>query len=255
MKKIKPIGFALICSATMLFATPSNATIFAYASIGEIGYQLYDLDDQDGINPSISFLGNLINKNENYVRIQSKDGIQTESSLGGLVSVVSSQAAATASRVTSNWNSGLVSTATAITATTPVITDASAQAKSTFSFELGAGTGVTFTTLATSQASLATPTDRAVIAYSFGVTCTSHCINAQVPRNFESFATGVLPPQSHTISLAIGHFGNARSTYTAEVGTWANVISSIPEAETYALMLAGLALIGTIARRRKVKQA
>lgn len=253
MKKNMPIRLALICSATMLFAAPSNATIFAYASIGEIAYQLYDLDDQDDIDPSIRFLENLINKKENYVRIQSTDGIQTESSLGDPVNIVSSQATATASRVNSNWNSGLASTATAITATTPAMTDAAAQAKSAFSFELGAGTGIIFTTLATSQASLVTPTDRAVIAYSFGVTCTSRCVNGQVlPRYFESFTTGILPPFSHTVSLTIDHFGNARSTYTAEVATWANAISSIPEPETYALMLAGIGLVGTIARRRKV---
>jgi PEP-CTERM motif len=34
----------------------------------------------------------------------------------------------------------------------------------------------------------------------------------------------------------------------------ANFVSAVPEPETYAMMLAGLGLIGTIARRRKAKQ-
>ncbi|MBK9444344.1 MAG: PEP-CTERM sorting domain-containing protein [Comamonadaceae bacterium] len=34
-----------------------------------------------------------------------------------------------------------------------------------------------------------------------------------------------------------------------------SAVSSVPEPETYAMMLAGLGLIGTIARRRRAKQA
>jgi PEP-CTERM motif len=36
--------------------------------------------------------------------------------------------------------------------------------------------------------------------------------------------------------------------------SWA-LVSAVPEPETYALMLAGLGLVGTVARRRKAKQA
>lgn len=42
---------------------------------------------------------------------------------------------------------------------------------------------------------------------------------------------------------------------TGTVGATAPVVSAVPEPETYALMLAGLGLIGTIARRRKANQA
>ena len=37
--------------------------------------------------------------------------------------------------------------------------------------------------------------------------------------------------------------------------TQSNVVSAVPEPETYAMMLAGLGLMGAIARRRKAKQA
>jgi hypothetical protein len=45
------------------------------------------------------------------------------------------------------------------------------------------------------------------------------------------------------------------STYRTHAQDQIYMVSSVPEPETYAMMLAGLGLMGTIARRRKIKTA
>ena len=50
----------------------------------------------------------------------------------------------------------------------------------------------------------------------------------------------------------------AKFADTTKVGTWAvkdYPVSAVPEPETYALMLAGLGIIGVAVRKRKLKQA
>ncbi len=59
----------------------------------------------------------------------------------------------------------------------------------------------------------------------------------------QDFASGLLDGGVHVRSL-IG--GQSESLVT---------VSAVPEPETYAMMLAGLGLVGAIARRRKAKQA
>jgi hypothetical protein len=44
-------------------------------------------------------------------------------------------------------------------------------------------------------------------------------------------------------------------TYSDNAQDQLYMISAVPETETYAMMLAGLGLMGTIARRRKAKAA
>jgi hypothetical protein len=60
----------------------------------------------------------------------------------------------------------------------------------------------------------------------------------------QDFASGLLDGGVHVRSL-IG--GQSESLVT--------VVSAVPEPETYAMMLAGLGLMGAVARRRKAKQA
>jgi hypothetical protein len=57
-----------------------------------------------------------------------------------------------------------------------------------------------------------------------------------------------------TVSVHSGTFDGAGETHNVDNVVFGNV-SAVPEPESYALMLAGLALMGTIARRRKAKQA
>jgi hypothetical protein len=50
-----------------------------------------------------------------------------------------------------------------------------------------------------------------------------------------------------------GYGGNARSLYALAVRPGDVLVSAIPEPETYALMLAGLAVVGFVALRRTAK--
>ena len=61
--------------------------------------------------------------------------------------------------------------------------------------------------------------------------------------NVQDFASGLLDGGVHVRSLA---GGRSESLVT---------VSAVPEPETYAMMLAGLGLMGAVARRRKAKQA
>jgi hypothetical protein len=61
----------------------------------------------------------------------------------------------------------------------------------------------------------------------------------------QDFASGLLDGGVHVRSLVGGQSEGLTTT----------VVSAVPEPETYALMLAGLGLVGAIARRRKAKQA
>jgi hypothetical protein len=49
--------------------------------------------------------------------------------------------------------------------------------------------------------------------------------------------------------------GAANAKFTSAVLTYAAAVTPVPEPETYAMLLAGLGLMGAIARRRKNKQA
>ncbi|MEG1324253.1 MAG: FxDxF family PEP-CTERM protein, partial [Janthinobacterium sp.] len=50
-----------------------------------------------------------------------------------------------------------------------------------------------------------------------------------------------------TAQSASNQYGN----YSTFTGTFASPVAAVPEPETYAMMLAGLGLVGFMARRRK----
>jgi hypothetical protein len=76
--------------------------------------------------------------------------------------------------------------------------------------------------------------------------------------NFSSTYTVTTPliVGSHYTLLVSGVSTVANAQYTVSgVGFSATSTPAVPEPETYALLLAGLGLVGTIARRRRVNQA
>ena len=66
------------------------------------------------------------------------------------------------------------------------------------------------------------------------------------PAYFNFFATGAETIRNITFLSSNNAFETANHAFS---------VSSVPEPETYALMLAGLGLMGAVARRRKAKQA
>jgi hypothetical protein len=56
-------------------------------------------------------------------------------------------------------------------------------------------------------------------------------------------------------SIGSGNSGSGDFGSNAVGAFSLNIVSAVPEPETFALMLAGLGLMGVIARRRKAKQA
>lgn len=77
-------------------------------------------------------------------------------------------------------------------------------------------------------------------------TATFSAIGAET--DYASFSTGAGPYSlTHHYTVTASGAGNANSSI--------NLVSAVPEPETYAMLLAGLGLMGFVARRRKQKLA
>jgi hypothetical protein len=68
-----------------------------------------------------------------------------------------------------------------------------------------------------------------------------------------SFNVSTLVHQGSTVDFVLGANGNDYTDSTRFTATIASVTAPVPEPETYAMMLAGLGLLGVAARRRKQK--
>lgn len=87
-------------------------------------------------------------------------------------------------------------------------------------------------------------------------------IGAPVSDSFEAKAAAVMGGSINYLSIRLA---SAETLGAIETQTWSNdlgtqierqmISAPVPEPETYAMLLAGLGLIGTVARRRKAKQA
>jgi hypothetical protein len=98
------------------------------------------------------------------------------------------------------------------------------------------------------------PSDTEMITWTFGTN------NGSVLNNWTTDNTGTWKHYTGTFNFAsaglVGLTFAAGGTSDGLGGSLDNVsITAVPEPETYAMLLAGMGLMGTIARRRKAKQA
>jgi hypothetical protein len=86
-------------------------------------------------------------------------------------------------------------------------------------------------------------------------------IDSPALATFNSRTLGAFPVKISSISVNVGSVGPAVDLGNGSVweqsvrGTSTVILSAVPEPETYALMIAGLAAVGMVARRRRDKNA
>ena len=78
-------------------------------------------------------------------------------------------------------------------------------------------------------------------------------INGYGDATRKSFSGTVFLNAGQTVDIAVGY--GTGSLWNDSTAVRGSIAAAVPEPETYALLLAGLALMGGIARRRKAKQA
>jgi hypothetical protein len=72
-------------------------------------------------------------------------------------------------------------------------------------------------------------------------------------RSFSGLIESTAYPDPNSPQLQLFPLGSVGAQIWLSVDVWA--ASGVPEPETYAMMLAGLGLLGFVARRRKLKAA
>jgi hypothetical protein len=166
-------------------------------------------------------------------------------------------------------NSGVTATATMPANTTAAILETSvtgngvlppvvgpgadANSYRTVSFTLGGGDSVTFSfNYALNVATAGLPAGQTY----FDDVNASVSVNGGGPTNFQTTSLGTNGSKSGPFSYTVTNASVTAVTDTVYLGAASyEYTTAVPEPSTYALMLAGLGLVGVIARRRKAIQA
>ncbi|HMM55810.1 MAG TPA: PEPxxWA-CTERM sorting domain-containing protein [Candidatus Desulfobacillus sp.] len=273
---------ALAALLLAAWAAPSGAASFASASVGPISYQLIDLNPDDGIAPSITFL---MPDQFNGGPGLSFAYTETEDTGTGLMDARSNTGfgwaplSANAS-VPGSWASAAISGNGTPLGSTVSATGASygtaggsedygkyfANMTTDAGFTLSPYTEVVFRAGVSLSASVTYGTYNDVWeeANAWGtffvwpddeVNIGSRMVRAvpsywdQDPIDNVSF-NGIL-----TVSLANNSADELDGYFGSYAHAWGNSTAPVPEPETWALLLAGLGIMGGVARRRRKRQA
>ena len=279
------IRFKLALTAVALAAAASaNATSFASASIGPIQIQLVDLNPYDSVLPSITFT----NADNTYLwayaaNSQSSSYLNSAgTATAGTASITVSNSGATATSLQGAQSSisGQVSGGTGGTSANFY---GYVNAPYYSSFTLSANTAVRFSTVANVTASTTvgySPSNGgsesvygSVSLWANGYVGSSSQSGSDGINGYANYTTSwvydPLTASSHyiyagdqksitqTLSASLANFSSSSMSGTVSAQTYingsSNIAAAVPEPETYAMLLAGLGVIGAVARRRRAR--
>lgn len=256
MKLLKKI--AILSAAGLAFgASNAQAQSHAAASFGTLTFTLVDLDLSDGITPSITYSASSSTVN---ARIYDSDGYSIDNqsdsstSINPGISITSAYAGVTSTSIVNG---------TSVSVNGASVTDLVwfyGDAQKTTSYTLSANTGliVSGTFTATVTGPQPTPTTYASLQ-SGGLIYITNAWGeglAQYTGGAWTY-TGVDTNLSEDFTLTVTNAAatELNGTILANVyqGGSQGLISTVPEPETYGMMMAGLGLLGVAARRKQRK--
>jgi hypothetical protein len=252
----------VIAASGVLLAPAAFAAVTATATVSDFHYQLFDLDLTDGITPSVTFTGSGVNV---YTSASPNNGSTQDyhsasGALGSAVSTSSLFGSNSASARTTAGNPvgagvgpGAVATATAAGANSVAYAGGNAM---TANFTLSARTLLVFT--ASTSAVSVTNTQAGENGYAYA-TISLYSPDAAGQSSYgQSYANlnadgtryDALAP---LVTASFTNLASASTTGYAYVQAYAQAygVTVVPEPETYALFLAGLASVAFMVQRRQ----
>lgn len=255
-----------LVAAALFSASAVHATITSTATLSGFRYELYDLNLNDGIAASISFSQGYSTSTAGAV-----EGT-AQTSFGNMPTLVAVQGA---SRAESRYLSSDFIANEFVSQTATEIGSGGGGWSTvgvSFTFTLSASAGVrlyadSFVNFDSPQVGGNQFGSAETFLQIYGGPTTNYDFNPSSHYDFDSLY-GVSQSSSVSRTLSAYYANNGQNWHTfsahtlARSNAWSRTdkdyqsfINPIPEPETYALMLAGLGLMGAVARRRKAKQA
>ncbi|MEC5162391.1 MULTISPECIES: PEP-CTERM sorting domain-containing protein [unclassified Janthinobacterium] len=257
-KKNTTTNLLALALAVTSFSAQADNLLSATVSIGNVSYQLIDMNPTDGIAPSLTFYGQGFNADSSTSRGSvNRDSYYDYSRTHGATGVdsIGGSAATLATPTTFSASSSVASNAYSSHFTS--------NARGGRDFALSADTQVIFFATTSLSASNSGTTDSAWARSGFSASL----YTSGLPTHNSSFLVEVTARDAQDIhTQMVGVLQSARrvqyGTLTMTVETeseWrvavpvslAPSISAVPEPGTYAMLLAGLGLVGFAARRKR----
>lgn len=252
--KVKPLAALTLLSIAALSSASSASAAVASASASmdwnSFTYAVIDTDPTDGIAAALNWTSKWSNVSanvESYQSASSYDWATPISAVDGVATALASPDALTATF-----------------SSPPGTLNASAWVNRDGSFTLSAHTLVTFSVMVTTSIDMNVPINGNAYAWA-QIEANGPGFDGD-PNSFQKGGTGKISwangsgPQSDSGKINASLFNGSANDMDGSLNAFASVTSygfnpvvtpPVPEPETYAMLLAGLGLMATIARRRK----